>query len=119
MREIKFRQPLKVGGFHYWGYIGGKSFIGPVGDNYASVPSEQYTGRKDKNGKEIYEGDIIRCEIKYFAPPDIVGDKDETSFEEHVVKFDSGVFYVGLYEMLSDFYSIEVIGTIHDREAEK
>ena len=58
MREIKFRawkdgemmyQPL---GTHYGLY----RFIGFIPEE---SPLMQYTGLKDKNGKEIYEGDIL------------------------------------------------------------
>jgi len=56
-REIKFR--AWDGKMMFYGYV--------VHCNYAEnapIKVMQYTGLKDKNGKEIYEGDLIRA---YFS----------------------------------------------------
>jgi uncharacterized phage protein (TIGR01671 family) len=92
MREIKFRfwDGKKM---TYHGYQEAEcSFHGLLVCEGDTIPL-QFTGLKDKNGKEIYEGDLL----KY----------DEDIRE---VTFDDGMFNVG--HVLAERY--EVIGNIYE-----
>ena len=66
----------------------------------------QYTGLKDKNGKRIFEGDIV----------DILTENEEIG----VVEYEDGGFLVSADGFCVDFHAningtdLEIIGNIHD-----
>ncbi|MDY2597036.1 MAG: YopX family protein [Eubacteriales bacterium] len=69
----------------------------------------QYTGLKDKNGKKIFEGDIV----------DILTENEEIG----VIEYDDGGFQVEADGFIVDFHAningtdLEVIGNIHDNKS--
>lgn len=122
MREIKFRQPIyengKVVSWHFWGvgieqggelanvgWLTSKLFVTNPKD------SQQFTGLKDKNGKEIYEGDIV--EFPDYRNGAWFGKPQPTRIEvvEYSTYF-SAYQELRMYEQLKDRY--EVIGNIYE-----
>lgn len=114
-REIKFR------GKHLnkwiYGYLlknidDNKYYISVSLDQFYQVKEEtigQYTGLKDKNGVEIYEGDKVKA--KYYGK-EVVGE----------IGFNSGCFLLW-NSCVSDnqlfiFTDIEVIGNIYENEVD-
>lgn len=119
MREIKFRvwnvkdKEWEIGlryGLHF-DPITGSFFTdeGPSDEPWTEgVPegeliTEQFTGLHDKNGNEIYEGDIVRHR---YTPEEV-----SPSYSEMVVEW---LNHRAGWNLIDDISFYEVIGNIHD-----
>lgn len=112
MREIKFRAWDKEDNKMYYNaertYDFGLNDSDIMEENFGGVLNNdnfivmQYTGVKDKSGKEIYEGDIVECFKNELA----------------TVKFISGCFVLDSTSYTETFHNvcgkIKVIGNIYE-----
>lgn len=128
MREILFRGKRVdngewVEGFyvnvpeHYKQEMSGKSYIVSINNGlFMEVVPEtvgEYTGLTGKNGKKIFEGDIVEC--KWFNA------MVRIEHRKHLIIFSDGSFcaewYIGqdnYHNDLHNTFDIKVIGTIYD-----
>jgi uncharacterized phage protein (TIGR01671 family) len=117
-RELKFRAwNYQTGNFDYFGLKEGLTKL-PL--DFIDSEIQQYINLKDKNGKDVYEGDIISFSVNYTVE---LGDPDIIEYKDCEVYYDKELagYYFGKdgHQILDKVMeeSIEVTGNIFENES--
>ena len=117
MREIKFKHYIKTKkGYKRCSFDLSKYQNSSLNDVFynlekvENIITVQYTGLKDKNGKEIYEGDIVEYKTKFY---------DRLKEHKTIIKWEDDLEHNGFGEPFAMGYifrgfDIEIIGNIYE-----
>lgn len=125
MRELEFRVWLHDKGYMETAHFDNGKWISTDGIFSIEVGEndfiEPYTGRKDKNGKKIYAGDIVQEEISLNSEMTDGTFKYRVYWDEEELCW--GLSPIGKESIHNELWqcnsSIEVVGNIHEGEEEE
>ena len=111
MREIKFRVWYKFNEM-MWYQIDSFTNMEELIKGENDITFMQYTGLKDKNGKEIYEDDLLLCDNRRIVK--VVWSEANASFDTIYVSDKDREAYFDALNNRAWYYRASIIGNIHE-----